>query len=543
VTGEACPELSGGIRGSGTLKRRWFGLFEEAKAMTAISRPVATRRYRLSGEDALFIYADSADAPLHIGWIATLEGRLDFKALVRSIERRLQFVPRYRQRLMPVPFNLSHAMMEDAPDFRIQNHMFRHPMPRGTSQADAIQEILRYYEPPLDLSRPLWEIHSFEGLEGGRTAVMSKVHHALVDGVSGVELLKVMFDLKPKAPEIPAPPRWQPEPSSSVFERLLGALSERTRFDFQTLRESLRDWTLDPHGVVERAKAAVDGARTAADLVARSIVSTPWNSGLVSQRRSLAWSRHSFAEFRAIREAFGGSINDVVLAVLTEGAARYLKHHGYGASGKEFCVGCPVNVRHTDERSTLGNRVSMIFPRMPAEPIDVVERLHRVIRETAQIKESATAQKLEMLMTLLGAVPPALTSAAAGLVSALIETASALVRLSGYTASPDGFIMPPRLINFIATNVPGVQVPLYVLGQQCIEQIPLTPIAATMGYAVAILSYNQNMYFGMVADPHLLPDIGLMKFFVDEAFVELKKRCVSQGQASRTAQVAAMLAS
>jgi diacylglycerol O-acyltransferase / wax synthase len=511
--------------------------------MTAKQPPVASRSYRLSGQDALFIYAETANAPLHIGSISTFEGRLDFKSLVRSIERRLQFVPRYRQRLRPVPLNLSHAMMEDSPDFRIENHLFRHPLPPATSEADAMREMLRHYERPLDLSRPLWEIHSFEGLEGARTALLCKVHHALVDGVSGVELLKVMFDLKPEAPAIPDPGRWQPERPSSVFERLLVALGERARFSLQALRESARELALDPRGVLERAKAVAEGARTVANLVTRPIVSTPWNSGLVGQRRSLAWSRHSFAEFRAIREAFGGSVNDVVLAVLTEGAARYLKHHGYGAARQEFCVGCPVNVRHKDEQSTLGNRVSMMFPRVPAEPMDAVERLHRVTQETERIKEFATAQGLETLMTLIGAIPPALTGASARLAATGIEAGSALVRLSGYMPRPDGFIMPARIINFIATNVPGVQVPLYVLGQQCLEQIPFVPIGASLGYGVAILSYNQNMYFGMIADPQLLPDIELMKFFVDEAFLELKKRCMAGRSASPETQMAAMLAS
>ncbi|MGH7248385.1 MAG: WS/DGAT domain-containing protein, partial [Pseudomonadota bacterium] len=248
------------------------------------------------------------------------------------------------------------------------------------------------------------------------------------------------------------------------------------------------------------------------------------NAGVVTERREIAWTRQSFADFRAIRQAFGGSVNDVVLTILTEGAARYLDHHGYKGRGEELCIGCPVNVRHRDERSALGNRVSMMFPTAPAEPKDVVERLRLIAAETERIKQSGSAQSLESLMRLAEGVPPTLIAMGSRIATGAIDAAAALAKFSGWKPTAGGFALPASMINFVATNVPGVQVPLYLLGHRCLDMIPLVPLGATLGYSVAILSYNQSLYFGMMAEPRLTPDVALMRAYVDEAFAELRRR-------------------
>lgn len=484
-----------------------------------------TRSYRLSTQDATFVYGESQNAPLHIGSILIFEGRVDFERFLRHIEERLHLVPRYRQRIAAVPFNLSHAVLEDDPSFRIENHVLRHMLPAGLSENEAIDEMMRHYEQPLDFKRPLWEMHSFENLEGARTAIISKVHHALVDGVSGVELLKVMFDLKPNPEPIepPAAP-WEPQRPASSARRMLDAVRERIGLPMRSVREGAREFMRDPEGAADRARILALGMRHLAELGTRRIASTPWNSGIVGQRRALAWSRQPFGDFRAIRNAFGGSLNDVVLTMLTEGAARYLHHHGYRVEGQKLTIGCPVNVRHKEERSSLGNRVSMMFPALPAQPIDVVERLKLVNQETERIKAAGYAQALERLMALGDLMPPALLGSAARIGTFSLDAASMLFRVSGYKPRPNGFLIPAIGMNFIATNVPGVLVPQYVLGHKCEHQIPLVPLGANLGYGVAILSYNQAMYFGLSADPNLMPDVALMKFFVDEAFAEMRQR-------------------
>ena len=280
------------------------------------------------------------------------EGKIDFDDFVQHVESRLHLVPRYRQRLMQVPFNLGHAVLEDDPNFHIENHLIRHLLRPGMSQAEAIDEMLRHYEIPLDYTRPLWEMHSFENLEGARTAIVSKVHHALVDGVSGVELLKVMFDLKPNPDPIepPAEP-WQPEEPSSAIRRLLEAAREATAVPVKSAIETSRELMRDPQALGDEARTLTDGLQQLTQITTRRIATTPWNSGLVGQRRALAWSTMSFGDFRRIRNAFGGLINDVVLTILSEAAGRYLQHHGYSTNG-QLCIGCPVNVRHKDEAST-----------------------------------------------------------------------------------------------------------------------------------------------------------------------------------------------
>lgn len=500
----------------------------------------STHSYRLSTQDATFIYGESQNAPLHIGSILIFDGRIEFERFIRHIEERLHLVPRYRQRVTAVPFNLSHAMMEDDPAFRIENHVLRHVLPSDLSENEAIDEMMRHYEQPLDFKRPLWEMHSFENLDQGRSAVVSKVHHALVDGVSGVELLKVMFDLKPNPDPIepPAAP-WEPERPASSLRKMMSAMGERTRMPVKWMRESARELLRDPEGAAEEARMLAVGIRHIAELGMRRIASTPWNSGIVGQRRALAWTHHSFGDFRAIRNAFGGSLNDVVLTVLSEGASRYLDHHGYDAAGQKLSIGCPVNVRHKEEQSSLGNRVSMMFPALPAEPLDVVERLKIVNQETERIKAGGYAQALERLMTLGDLMPPALIGPAARVGTFSLDTASMLFRVSGYKPRPKGFLLPAAGINFIATNVPGVLVPQYVLGHKCQHQIPLVPLGASLGYGVAILSYNQAMYFGFSADPNLLPDVTLMKYFVDEAFGELRQRCQAAEPALSAAAAAA----
>ncbi|MFZ0888254.1 MAG: wax ester/triacylglycerol synthase domain-containing protein [Candidatus Binataceae bacterium] len=479
-----------------------------------------TRSYRLSDQDALFIYAEGESNPLHIGSIGIFDGRLDFAQLKEHIASRLHLVPRYRQRLRRTPFNLAHPVMEDDPGFRIENHVFRHPLGRGIHEPDAIEEMMRCFELRLDRSHPLWQIHVFEGLEDERTALVSKVHHALVDGIAGVELLKVMLDPAPNMQPVEAP-SFEPQAPSSRFQRLAAALRQQAAKPLRIMRQC------EPgsKGLDENLKMIAGSARLLAEFVKQPIVSAPWNAGLVSRRRLLKWSRFPFAEVEAIRGALGGSVNDVALTALTEAAARYLAHHGHRVEGRFIRVGCPVNVRRQQEQSALGNRVSMVFPMMPAWPMGVAERLRLVSRETRHIKDARLAQALERLMALGGELtPPFLTSLASRTGIAALGSFSLLLRASDYRPRPDRVAVPSFGINFLATNIRGIQMPLYILGHRCSAQIPLVPLAATLGYAVAILSYDQSLFFGMLADPYLMPDLALMKSFVEQAFNELSSR-------------------
>jgi diacylglycerol O-acyltransferase len=193
-----------------------------------------------------------------------------------------------------------------------------------------------------------------------------------------------------------------------------------------------------------------------------------------------------------------------------------------------MCIGCPVNVRHREERSALGNRVSMMFPTAPAEPMDIVERLQLIHEETERIKAAGSAQALEAIMGLSELVPPGLIGPVSRVATTMLDASGKLADFAGWKPRADGFGLPAIGINFVATNVPGVQVPQYINGHVCLDMIPLIPLAATMGYSVAILSYYRSLYFGMMAEPRVMPDVALMKAFVDDAFEELKRRCAAK---------------
>ena len=244
-----------------------------------------------------------------------------------------------------------------------------------------------------------------------------------------------------------------------------------------------------------------------------------------SQERTLAWLRTSFADIRAIRSAFGGTINDVVLTMLSEGAARYLRDHRV-QPGAPFRIGCPVSVRREDESGSLGNRVSMMFPELPAEPMDPVARLKLVTAETQRIKEAAEPQALERLMSIgLSASPPALVAMLAGIATTAMDAAVSFQRIFPSwvrrAAQPLG-------ISFIATNVPGSQVPLYLAGHRMVDYLGLLPLGGNLGFGVPIISYNQNLYFTMMAAPNLMPDPDRMKSLVEQVFEELKRAAVAQ---------------
>jgi len=211
--------------------------------------------YRLSTQDATFIYGESQSGPLHIGSIGLFEGRLDFNALLDHFDARMHLVPRYRQRLIQVPLNLAHAMMEDDPEYSLDNHMHLHQLPDAISEAEAVAEMMRVYQKPLDFKHPLWELHTFQNLEGNRSALLWKVHHSLVDGVSGMELLNVMYDFRAEPADIPQPPEpWVAARPSSLIRRFAEAVRDQIQSTVSSTINAAVEAVEDPASVAERAR-------------------------------------------------------------------------------------------------------------------------------------------------------------------------------------------------------------------------------------------------------------------------------------------------
>ena len=480
--------------------------------------------HRLTDQDATFIYGESRNGPLHVGALSFFEDEITYPELIRHFESRLPLVPRYRQRLIPVPFNLNHATFEDDPDFKIENQVKFHQLPAETSEAQLIEQALAVFQKPLDRSRPLWETHLFNGFEN-RSLLLWSVHHCLVDGVSGMALLNVVMDFRPDPPatESNAAP-WAPKPLPGPLQQFMDAVFDRAQEQLDSMRRLSRvDFRSSVKELQSTAATLVKAAGQMTRLT-RPIAATPWSAGLVSQERTLAWLRTSFTDIRAIRAAFGGTINDIVLTMLSEGAARYLRYHGV-KPGAPFRIGCPVNVRREEESGSLGNRVSMMFPELPAEPMDPVARLKVVAAETQRIKEAAEPQTLEALMSNGGTVSPAFTAMLAGIATSAMDAAVSLQRI---LPSRGRRAAQSQGMNFIATNVPGPQVPLYLAGHRMADYIGLLPLGGNLGFGVPIISYNQNLYFTMMAEPNLMPDPERMKSMVEEVFEELKRAAAAR---------------
>jgi WS/DGAT/MGAT family acyltransferase len=487
---------------------------------------------RLTAQDASFLYGESLNGPMHIGSLSYFEGEIPFEQAVEQVEQRLHLIPRYRQRLMFVPFNLGHATWEDDPNFKVTNHVFRHRLAPGTTEEGILEAAMAVHAPPLDRSKPLWEMHVFEGLPG-RTVLLWKVHHCMVDGVSGIELTTVMFDFEAEAPP-PAPPEtaWAPAPLPAPGEAVSAALLDAAQASLDSVRR-VQELFRSPAVLRERATLMGEATRSMMEMATRPIVAAPWNQGPVSQKRSLAWAEFAFGEFRGVRGALGGTVNDVVLAVLSEGAARYLAEHKVPTNGFPLRVGCPVNVRREGEAGALGNRVSMMFPVLPAEPMPAAARLDAVRRETERIKEAREPQGLELMTETSDSMPPPLMGFASGVAMAGMDAAAAMASLL-----PSPLASPARLagqgVSFVATNVPGVQVPQYLAGRRMTATIGLIPLGGPLGYGVAIQSYNQQLYVGMMAEPRVMPDVGRMKAHVQAAFADLKEAALANSRPQST---------
>jgi diacylglycerol O-acyltransferase / wax synthase len=487
--------------------------------MAAPDNPTLRLSRRMSTQDASFLYGESRSGPLHIGSLNIFDAPIDPDEIIDHMAQRMHLLPRYRQRLVFAPFNLAHAELADDPAFDLHNHIKCHSLPEGTDDRGFLRAAMAVFEPVLDRHKPLWEMHLFQGLAGGRSAIVWKVHHALVDGVSGMELLTVALDFRAEAP-LPDPPAqaWEPEPPPSAFRSLTNAVFDLVQDRVNDLRKAAM-LVESPRKTAEQAATLANISGKMAQMMSRRIVAAPWNSGLVSPTRSLAWLSVSFADLRAIRNVFGGTVNDVVLTILSEAAARYLKHHEVRTDFAPLRIGCPVNVRHAGESGALGNRVSMMFPELSSEPMDLRARHAAVMRETERIKAGGEPQALELMLAGSDLVAPAIMGMVSMIATNAIDAAS---RLAGVAPGLARMVtLPPPGINFIATNVPGAQVPLYLAGRKMTEMVGLVPLGFNLGYNVAIVSYNQNLIFGMMAEPRLMPDVDLMRAQAAEVYGEL----------------------
>jgi WS/DGAT/MGAT family acyltransferase len=452
----------------------------------------------MSALDAAFFYLERTGQLLHVGGVYTVEGVLDFDRLRTDLTSRLHLIPRYTERVVPVPFNLGHPTWEPDPHFDIRHHVVRHTLRAPGDDAQLVTLVSRLFAQPLHRGRPLWEIHQIDGYRGDRSALFTKVHHCMIDGVSGVQLLGVIFDPSPRPQPVPPPERTtEAPPLPSAASQLVRAVREGVEAGVDRVR-ALAELARRPAVALAELGKAGEAIGALARIVLAGTPETPFN-GHVSTLRRVVWVSFSLNETKAIKNRLGGTVNDVVLATITSALRRFLERRGLRPDRTELRAMLPVNVRRADEHLHLGNRVSMLVAPLPVGIFDPLERLRQIRTATAQLKEQGQAAQMTRVLDLLELLPAPLQK-------------------------PLGWLQVQAApVNTICTNVPGPPVSLYVQGLRLETLVPMVPLAQGVGLAFAILSYADTLTIGITADPALVPDVERLTEFLETGFEELRE--------------------
>jgi diacylglycerol O-acyltransferase / wax synthase len=449
---------------------------------------------RMSPLDAEFFYAEHRDVPMHIGSVAVFDGPAPSRAdLMRLFEAKLPRVPRYRQVAWAGPFHLLRPVWTDDQEFAIRHHV-RHtrvPAPGGQEELRAVAAKL--FALPLDLHRPLWEEWLLDGLEGGRWAILSKIHHCMVDGVGGNDLMTLVFDTAPdeQPPEVTA---WTPGPPPSLAERAAGDLRDAVA---QPLRQLAR-----LPGQLRRAQADdLLGYGRGLGQATRDLTepSAGFLNGPIGPRRRWTWTTTSLAGLKRIRAARGGTINDVMLAAITAAFRDLLAQRGQLSDGLVVRSLVPVSVRGPDEGGAVTNRVSAVLANLPVGEADPVRRLGLIRQEMDQLKHTHQAVSAQVLTGMLGLAAPMWL---------------ALGTQAAYRTRQ-------LLVQTVTTNVPGPRRPLYVLGRPLTELHPYVPIGNAVRISIAIVSYVDSVSFGITADYESAPDLDVFTAGIGRGLAEL----------------------
>ena len=445
---------------------------------------MASASDRLTGLDSSFLHLESPSAHMHVAGVMIFDGSPpEHDQLVDAIESRLHLVPRYRQKLAFVPFGQGRPRWVDDPHLNLNYHVRSTALPAPGSEDQLRRLAGRVFSQRLDRDKPLWELWVVEGLDGGeRFAVLSKTHHALVDGISGVDIISVLFDSSPE-PSAPADPgkRWLPRPLPSRTQLLAEALIERATVPGEIVR-GVRAVFRAPRRIAESAVETLAGVGAMAWAGINAAPPSPYN-GDIGPHRRFTWVRMSLADVKAIKDALGGTVNDVMLAVVTGALGRDLKRRGVDVRGLELKAMVPVSVRSEEARGALGNQVAAMMAPLPVGLEEATARFEQIGSSMRRIKESGQAVGAQALTNLTGFAPPNVMSQASRLV------------------------MRQRWFNLVVTNVPGPQTPLYLMGRELVETFPMVPLAPRQALGVAIMSYNGKINFGLVGDYEIMADI------------------------------------
>jgi diacylglycerol O-acyltransferase len=456
---------------------------------------------RLSAQDTTFLFMEHDSVYMHVastavyeaGPLRTPNGGIDIDKYRRGVESVLHLIPRYRQKLRWIPF-LEHPVWVDDRHFDLNYHIRHTSLPRPGTREQLKSLASRVMAQPLDRSKPLWEFWVVEGLEDDQFALISKVHHCMIDGSSGVDLATTMMSLTPEHDEPAAPPPYIPRAAPSRRELFFDEVTRMLSLPLAAVK-GFREFNRE----AESLTAEIDKrAKALAQLLPYAVSSaseTPLN-GKLGPHRLFDWLTTPLEEMREVRRALDCTVNDLVLATVAGAVREYFIRRRIDTSELSFRVSAPVSVRREEDRGKMGNKVSSWILKLPIHEADPVRRLQAIHEVTQQLKDSEQALGVQMIMAAAEWAPSQLLSLG-----------------SQATAGP---------INMIVTNVPGPQVPLYMLGARLLEMYPQVPLLENTGLGVALFSYDGNIFWGFNADRALVPDVNVFSSMIKKSFEELR---------------------
>ena len=459
-----------------------------------------TQSDRLSWGDTVFLHLEREGMPLNVASICLFEGEISFQDCVRFVESKLPLLPRYFKRVVPAPFGLGLPTWEYDPEFDPLRHIREVTFKHGTDIE--LRELAgKLFSQVMDRRHPLWDITVVRGLKRNRTALIFRLHHCLADGIAGVGILNLLLDSNPDAPQLPNKktkfhiPRPR-DPLTSLTSEFVDSYSDFIKRILSAMTDLL--------SMAERVAAT--GDRSAADEFASLF---PEITAFTERLRfnvlyhgpqQFACTEIPLADVKAIKLKGGTSVNDVILALVTATIRRYCELHSDSVKGKLLRIMVPVNLRGSISTSELGNRISLVPVTIPLDIRLPAKLLAAVHLRTEFLKRMHAAELVSLAGGLIGMFPTSLQGVAGPIASKL----------------------PITPFNLVCTNVPGPQVPLYLIGHKMLHCYPYVPVGGEMAVNCAILSYNGTVYFGFSGDKHAAPDLRKMEKLLQQSFVELR---------------------
>ncbi|MGB8859122.1 MAG: wax ester/triacylglycerol synthase family O-acyltransferase [Ilumatobacteraceae bacterium] len=458
----------------------------------------------MSPLDATFLHIEDGVNHMHIASCARFEGPApSYEALVELFRGHLPLVPRYRQKVRFVPGGIGRPVWVDDPHFRIDYHIRHTALPPPGGDDDLRNLMGRLMSQQLDRNRPLWEVWMVEGLADGTWALISKVHHCMVDGISGTDLMALVLDASPKGSSS-VPDDWHPADEPSDADLIRDAISE-TLVSPNEIARWARSSLRGPRKMVANVGEVLQGAKAMGQALRPNVPLSI--EGTIGPHRRWAWARTTLADVKKVRSTLGGTVNDVVLAAITSGFRDLLLSRGDEIDDAVVRTLVPVSVRNPDDH-TANNQVSGMIAELPVGIADPVERLRSIHEQMAGLKESHQAVAGSALVNMAGFAPPMLLAVG-------LRTAVTVMRR-----------MPQRSVNTVTTNVPGPQIPLYACGREMLEYFPFVPLSQGVRTGVAILSYNGKIAFGVTGDWDTVPDVAVLADGIEAGMQELL-RCAA----------------